>query len=109
MNLRGVLTCVLIISNVALYFYKVYFSVAQYLSKTYGFVFVPNKASDIASEVGEKSMFANAQNANEFVNDMKESKMCAPLIVKEDEQPTEEISVEIQSLLPEHQSILWEP
>jgi hypothetical protein len=86
--------CFFIISNVVLYFYKVYFSVAQYLSKTYVFVFVPNKALDIASEIGEKSVLANAQNANEFVDDMKESKMCAPLIVKEDEQHTEEISAE---------------
>ena len=46
-------------------------------------------ASSIASEVGEKSMLAIAQNSNEFVEDMKESKMCAALIVKGDEQPTE--------------------
>lgn len=60
---------------------------------------LPNKASSIASEVGEKSMLAIAPNSNEFVEDMKESKMCAALIVKGDEQPTEEIPMEIQSLL----------
>jgi hypothetical protein len=69
---------------------------------------LPNKASSIASEVGEKSMLSIAQNANEFVEDMKESKMCAALIVKGDEQPTEEIPMEIQSLLSEYQSILGE-
>jgi len=69
---------------------------------------LPNKASSIASEVGEKSMLAIAQNSNEFVEDMKESKMCAALIVKGDEQPTEEIPMEIQSLLSEYQSILGE-